>query len=214
MTGIRVMIADDSRISRLGLRLLFDEADGFEVVGEAADGEQAVTEVWRLRPDVTLLDIRMPGVNGIEAARRIKAAEPATRILILTTFDDDAYVHGALRAGVDGFLLKDARREEILNAVRSVAAGKAQLSPSVARKVLDAVELPEPDARISALSSREVDLLRLVAEGLTNAEIAARLGLRPTTVKTYVSLLFGRLGMRDRVEAVVLAHRSGLMRHR
>ncbi|MCP3805580.1 response regulator transcription factor [Allokutzneria sp. A3M-2-11 16] len=207
---IRLLIADDSLISRMGLRLMFENVAGFEVIGEAASGGETVEATHRLRPDVLLLDIRMPGGNGNEVARRL--AGSATRILVLSTFDDEEYVHGALRAGVDGFLLKDASREEILAAVRSVAAGEARLAPSVTRKVLDVVDLPEPDARIAALSGREIELLRLLAEGLTNAEIAGRLGVTPGSAKTYVSQLLGKLGARDRVAAVVLAHRGGLMR--
>jgi DNA-binding NarL/FixJ family response regulator len=213
---VRVVLADDQEMVRAGLRMLLDFQPDLEVVGEAADGLAAVDVVTRTRPDVVLMDVRMPRCDGIEAARRIVAALPETAVVVLTTFDDDASLAEALRAGVSGFLLKVAPPEQLLHAVRTVAAGNGLLDPAVTLRVIAAsAAAPAPDpaaaARLASLTQRETDVLRLVAEGLTNAEIAGRLYLGEATVKTYLSRMLTKLDLRDRVQAVAFAFRSGLV---
>jgi DNA-binding NarL/FixJ family response regulator len=213
---VRVVLADDQEMVRAGLRMLLDFQPDLEVVGEAADGLQAVEVVTRTRPDVVLMDVRMPRCDGIEAARRIVAALPETAVVVLTTFDDDASLAEALRAGVSGFLLKVAPPEQLLHAVRTVAAGNGLLDPAVTLRVIAASAAapaadPAAAARLASLTQRETDVLRLVAEGLTNAEIAGRLYLGEATVKTYLSRMLAKLDLRDRVQAVAFAFRSGLV---
>jgi len=213
---VRVVLADDQEMVRAGLRMLLDFQPDLEVVGEAADGLAAVEVVTRTRPDVVLMDVRMPRCDGIEAARRIVAALPETAVVVLTTFDDDASLAEALRAGVSGFLLKVAPPEQLLHAVRTVAAGNGLLDPAVTLRVIAAsAAAPAPDpaaaARLASLTQRETDVLRLVAEGLSNAEIAGRLYLGEATVKTYLSRMLTKLDLRDRVQAVAFAFRSGLV---
>lgn len=217
MTGaVRVVLADDEAMVRAGLRMLLEHQPDLEVVGEASDGVDAVAVVARTRPDVVLLDIRMPRADGIAAAREILAAGDA-RVIILTTFDEDEHVAAALRAGVSGFLLKVAPPEQLLAAVRTVAAGQGLLDPAVTVRVIESFAgSPRPDpelaGRLASLTEREADVLRLVAEGLSNAEIATRMYLGETTVKTYLSRMLAKLGLRDRVQAVVFAYESGLVR--
>jgi DNA-binding NarL/FixJ family response regulator len=214
---IRVALVDDQSMIRTGLRMVLAAEPDIEVVGEAADGAAGVALVTRLQPDVVLLDVRMPGVDGLEAARRIVAAQLPTRIVVLTTFDEDEYVAAALRAGVSGFLLKVAPPEDLVAAVRTVAAGQGLLDPAVTLRVIESfAAAPAPDparaGALAALTERETDVLGLVAAGLSNAEIAARLYLGEATVKTHVSRLLLKLGLRDRVQAVAFAYESGLIR--
>ncbi|RBY84602.1 response regulator transcription factor [Blastococcus sp. TF02A-30] len=213
---IRVVLVDDQAMVRTGLRMVLAAEPDIEVVGEAADGADGVRTVTRLRPDVVLLDVRMPGVDGLEAARRILAADLPTRVVVLTTFDEDEYVAAALRAGVSGFLLKVAPPEDLVAAVRTVAAGQGLLDPAVTLRVIESfAAAPAPDpARAGALAQltdRETDVLALVAAGLSNAEIAARLYLGEATVKTHVSRVLLKLALRDRVQAVAFAYESGLV---
>ena len=211
---LRVVIADDQALMRAGFRMLLEAQGDIEVVAEAADGAEAVAAVERTGPDVVLMDIRMPVMDGVEATRRL----PGRRVVILTTFHLDEYVVDALRAGASGFLLKDAPPEELVRAVRTAAAGNALLSPVVTRRLLDRViaRLPEREtptpAVLDGLTDREMEVLRLVAEGLSNAEIAARLVVSEATVKTHVSHVLAKLELRDRVQAVVLAYDVGLVR--
>ncbi|HSS08498.1 MAG TPA: response regulator transcription factor [Acidimicrobiales bacterium] len=220
--SIRVLIADDQTLVRTGFRMILEAEDDLDVVGEAADGEQAVEEARRLRPDVILMDIRMPRMDGVEATRRL--ANPSghdpdggAHVLILTTFDLDEYVVEALRAGASGFLLKDTPPEDLVVAIRVVAAGEALLAPSVTRRLLDrfaelpsSTELAAP-VGLDQLTERELDVLRQMARGLSNAEIATELYVSETTVKTHVGRVLMKLGLRDRVQAVVLAYESGLV---
>ncbi|MCF6735152.1 response regulator transcription factor [Blastococcus sp. KM273129] len=213
---IRVVLADDQEMVRAGLRMLLEFQPDLEVVGEAADGLAAVEVVTRTRPDVVLMDVRMPRCDGIEAARRITTATPEVAVVVLTTFDEDAPLAEAMRAGVSGFLLKVAPPEQLLQAVRTVAAGNGLLDPAVTLRVIRAsAAAPAPDPRsvaaLATLTARETEVLRLVAEGLTNAEIAARLYLGEATVKTYLSRMLTKLDLRDRVQAVAFAFRSGLV---
>jgi DNA-binding NarL/FixJ family response regulator len=217
--SVRVAIADDQALVRGGFRMILDARPDIDVVGEAGDGAGAVELVERLRPDVVLMDVRMPGMDGIEATRRIVASDAPTRIIVLTTYDIDEYVFGALRAGASGFLLKDVRPAELVEGIRVVARGDALLAASVTRRLLDrfAGTLPDPafpPADLSGLTERELEVLRLVALALSNAEIAARLHLSEATVKTHVSSVLRKLGLRDRVQAVVLAYDVGLARPR
>ncbi|MDQ0948314.1 DNA-binding NarL/FixJ family response regulator [Streptomyces phaeochromogenes] len=214
---IRVLLADDQRLVRAGFRSILEDHDDIEVVGEAADGEAAVAACRELRPDVVLMDIRMPGTDGLEAAREIAGDEQlaSVKVVILTTFDLDDYVYGALRAGATGFLVKDTEPEELLQAVRVAARGDALISPSVTRRLIaefaGRVKGPRPDPRLDALTEREREVMRLVAAGLTNDEIAARLVLSPSTAKTHVSRIMSKLGARDRSQVVVLAYESGMV---
>jgi len=213
---LRVVIVDDQHLVRTGFRMILDAEDGIEVVGEAADGLAGIEVVLRERPDVALMDVRMPHLDGVEATRRITAAGVATRVLVLTTFDLDEHVAGAVRAGASGFLLKDTPPDELVRAVRVVAAGDALLSPSVTRQLLDQVAAGgapvATDPAVDALTEREREVLDLLARGLSNAEIAERLVLGETTVKTHVGRVLSKLGLRDRVQAVVWAYEHGIVR--
>jgi DNA-binding NarL/FixJ family response regulator len=216
---VRVVVADDQALVRGGFRMILDARDEMEVVGEAGDGGEAARLVERLDPDVVLMDVRMPGVDGIEATSRIVASGSRARIIILTTYDLDEYVFAALRAGASGFMLKDLRPPELVEAIRVVARGDALLAPTVTRRLLDrfAGTLPDraaPPADLGELTDREVEVLRFVALALSNAEIAARLHLTEATVKTHVSSVLRKLGLRDRVQAVVFAYDVGLVRPR
>ena len=213
---VRVVLVDDQAMVRTGLRMVLAAEPDIDVVGEAADGASGVRVVTELRPDVVLLDVRMPGMDGLEAARRILAAELPTRVIVLTTFDEDEYVAAALRAGVSGFLLKVGPPEDLVVAVRTVAAGQGLLDPAVTLRVIESfAAAPSPDpvraGQLGRLTERETDVLGLVAAGLTNGEIAARLYLGEATVKTHVSRVLLKLGLRDRVQAVAFAYESGLV---
>jgi DNA-binding NarL/FixJ family response regulator len=217
--SVRVVIADDQALVRGGFRMILDAREDMEVVAEAGDGAEAVAVVREHEPDVALMDVRMPNVDGIEATRRIVASGSATRIIILTTHDIDEYVFAALRAGASGFLLKDVRPGELVDGIRVVAGGDALLAPSVTRRLLDrfATELADPapePGNLEELTQREVEVLRLVALALSNSEIATRLVLTEATVKTHVSSVLRKLGLRDRVQAVVYAYDVGLVRPR
>lgn len=215
MSTIRVGIADDQPLVRSGLRTILEVEDDLVVVGEASDGVGAVELTTTSTPDVLLLDVQMPGLDGLGALSRLVAAEVPTRVLMLTTFDLDAYVYEAMRSGASGFLLKDMPGEDIVSAVRQVARGvDALLAPAVTRRLVDRYTSARPPARtpgLDHLTPREREVLRLVAAGLSNAEIAAELVIGETTVKTHVARVLMKLGLRDRVQAVVLAHESGLM---
>ncbi|HEY3009846.1 MAG TPA: response regulator transcription factor [Micromonosporaceae bacterium] len=215
---IRVLIADDQDLVRLGLRTLLENEDDTEVVGEAADGLAAVAVARRTRPDVVLMDVRMPGIDGIEATRRIAADRTLerTRVIVLTTFELDEYVFDALRHGASGFLIKDTKPAELLRAVRLVAAGEALLSPSVTRRVVREfatrpVRVPKPHPQLDTLTEREREIVGLVGEGLSNEEIAARLVVSPATARTHVSRAMIKLSARDRAQLVVFAYQSGLV---
>ena len=212
---IRILIADDQELVRTGFRVVLDAEPDLEVVGEAGDGFSALEAADALRPDVVLMDIRMPNLDGIEATRRIAASEGAPRVLILTTFDLDDYVYEALRAGASGFLLKDARAEELRHAVRMVAAGDALLSPTITRRLIESyTRRPPPTAhpdRLAELTPRELEVLRCVARGLSNADIARELVVGDATIKTHVARIFAKLDLHDRAQAVVLAYESGLV---
>jgi DNA-binding NarL/FixJ family response regulator len=215
----RVVLADDQALVRGGFRMILDARPDIEVVGEAGNGAEAVELVGQLRPDVVLMDVRMPEVDGIEATRRIVASGSPTRVIVLTTYDVDDSVFAALRAGASGFMLKDVRPAELVEAIRVVAQGDALLAPSVTRRLLDrfAGSLPGPAAPVpdlAELTERESEVLRLVALALSNAEIAERLVVSEATVKTHVSSILRKLGLRDRVQAVVLAYEVGLVRPR
>ncbi|WP_265523529.1 response regulator [Oerskovia flava] len=229
MTGpVRVLLVDDQALLRMGFRMILAAEDDIEVVGEASDGETGVAQATALRPDVVLMDVRMPGVNGIDATERIVAAAPGCRVIILTTFDLDEYAFGALRAGASGFLLKDARPAELVGAIRAVASGDAAVSPRVTRRMLEmfAGSLPagaettpaardgdgRTDPRLRQLTAREFEVFEALGEGLSNAEIAARFVLSEATVKTHVGRVLGKLDLRDRVQAVVLAYETGVAR--
>ncbi|MGN6753486.1 MAG: response regulator [Intrasporangium sp.] len=214
---IRVLLVDDEAMVRVGLRMVLTAEPDVEVVGEASDGAVAGTMAAQLRPDVVLMDVRMPHVDGIEGARRVLEASPESRVVVLTTFGEDEYVEGALRAGVSGFLLKVSPPEQLVAAVRTVAAGGGLLDPSVTLRVIESfAAAPSPrTARsrdLELLTQRERDVLGLVARGLSNAEVAAELYLGEATVKTHVSSLLAKLGLRDRVQAVVAAYETGLVR--
>ncbi|MGW6397472.1 response regulator [Streptomyces sp. NPDC055134] len=214
-----VLIVDDQPMQRFGFRMLLESQDDLTVAGEAGDGAEAVRLTARLHPDVVLMDIRMPGLDGIEATRRIIASGARTRVLILTTFDLDEYAYDGLRAGASGFLVKDALPEELLSGIRAVATGDAVVAPSLTRRLLDAYvqHLPAtnapqgPDPRIAALTDREREILTVIAQGWTNAEIAARLHLAESTVKTHVSRILAKTGARDRVQAVIVAYDAKLV---
>ena len=215
--SIRVLLCDDQALVRSGFRMILETREDLEVVGEAEDGVQALELARRQLPDVVLMDVRMPRLDGVEATRRLVAAGSEARVLILTTFDLDEYVFEALRAGASGFLLKDVQPAQLVDAVRVVARGEALLAPTVTRRLLDRFAgslpgAPEPPApELAELTDREREVLALLAEGLSNAELAERLFLSETTVKTHVSSILRKLGLRDRVQAVVLAYQAGLV---
>jgi DNA-binding NarL/FixJ family response regulator len=217
---IGIVVADDHQVVRAGFAALLDTQPDFTVLGIASDGAEAVRVSRAVRPDVVLMDVRMPGTDGIEATRVLSSGEPPTpKVLILTTFDLDEYVFDALRAGASGFLLKDVTAERLFEAVRVVAAGEALLAPAVTRRLISEFARIQPaaehkaaaPARLSALTPRETEVLRLVAEGLSNPEIAMRLVVTEETVKTHVSRILAKLGLRDRTQAVVTAYESGLV---
>jgi DNA-binding NarL/FixJ family response regulator len=217
VTLLRVLIADDDDLMRAGLRAVLSSDEEVEVVGEAADGREAIDRTRRLQPDVVLMDVRMPNVDGIAATREIVTAVPRARLLILTTFEDDDYVFGALRAGASGFLLKRTRPEQLIAAIHTIAAGEALLSPAVTRTVIDRMaRQPQPDSAagrlLRELTPRERDVLELVARGLSNDEIATSLVVEESTVKTHMKRILGKLELRDRVQAVILAYETGLVR--
>jgi DNA-binding NarL/FixJ family response regulator len=213
--SIRVLLADDERLVRAGFRMILKAEAGLEVIAEAADGLEAVKAVEELRPDVVLMDIRMPKLDGLEATRRILARpEPRPRVVVLTTFDLDAYVYEALRAGASGFLLKDAPEDQLVAAIRIAADGGAMFSPSVTRRLIEEFARrvsPEPPPALAELTPREREVLRLLARGLSNQEIAAELVVSEHTAKTHVAHILSKLGLRDRIQAVVLAYESGLV---
>jgi DNA-binding NarL/FixJ family response regulator len=214
--SIRVLISDDQALVRGGFRAILGAQPDIEVVGEAENGAEAVALAERRRPDVILMDIRMPVLDGVEATRRLVADGSPARILVLTTFDLDEYVHAAIRAGASGFLLKDVTPAKLLEAIRIVAGGDALLAPSVTRRLLErfAATLPAGDQSsdvLAQLTARETEVLRLLAGGLSNAEIASELVVSEATVKTHVSSLLRKLGLRDRVQAVILAYETGLV---
>jgi len=215
---INVLLVDDQQLVRTGFRMILADEGDIDVVGEAKDGSQAVELAGRLNPDVVVMDIRMPVMDGVEATRRIVAAPVHSRVLILTTFDADEYVVEALRAGASGFVLKDVPPDDFGDAIRTIAAGDALLAPSITRQLLDRFRdrLPAPagelDARLLELTDRELEVLKLVARGLSNREIAERLVLAEPTVKTHVSHMLLKLDLRDRAQAVVLAYEAGLVR--
>ncbi|MEU6104017.1 response regulator transcription factor [Streptomyces flaveolus] len=215
-----VLIADDQPLQRFGFRMLLESQDDMTVVGEAANGAEAVRMTAELHPDVVLMDVRMPGLDGIEATRRVIAAGHRSRVLILTTFDLDEYAYAGLRAGASGFLVKDARPEELLSGIRAVATGDAVVAPSLTRRLLDAYvdHLPvgpqspgAPDPRLASLTDRETEILRVIGQGWTNTEIAERLHLAESTVKTHVGRILSKTGSRDRVQAVILAYETKLV---
>jgi DNA-binding NarL/FixJ family response regulator len=214
---IRVLIADDQELVRAGFRAILEVEDDLNVVGEAADGNVAVEEARALRPDVVLMDVRMPGMDGIEATRRLLREGDAPHVLMLTTFDLDEYVYEAMKAGASGFLLKDAPRDQLVGAVRIVAAGDALMAPALVRRLVeDFVRRPPPGSgpppELRELTEREREVLVLIAGGLSNAEIAAKLVLSEATVRTHVTHILAKLDLRDRVQAVVLAYETGLVR--
>jgi DNA-binding NarL/FixJ family response regulator len=213
---IRVLVVDDQALVRGGFRLILESQPGVEVVGEAADGREALAMARELRPDVVLMDVRMPGMDGLEATRRLLSGGEAPRVLMLTTFDLDEYVYDALRAGASGFLLKDVRPEQLADAVRVVADGETLLAPAITQRLVQQyVRRLRPGttrpAALDSLTERELAVFRLIARGRSNAEIATDLFLSETTVKTHVSHVFGKLGLRDRAQAVVMAYESGLI---
>lgn len=217
MTVRRVLIADDDDLMRAGLRAVLSSDETVEVVAEAADGREAVEQTRRLGPDVVLMDVRMPNLDGIAATGEIVATAPQTRVLILTTFEDDDYVVGALSAGASGFLLKRTRPEHLIAAIHTIADGAALLSPSVTRTVIDRMTRQAPPdqaalRRLRGLTSRERDVLELVARGLSNAEIAGTLVVEESTVKTHLKRILAKLDLRDRVHAVILGYETGLIR--
>jgi DNA-binding NarL/FixJ family response regulator len=212
-----VLIADDQALMRAGFRMILEAEPDLEVVGEATTGQEAVAEVGRLRPDVVLMDVRMPEMDGIEATRRLLDGNDDTKVVMLTTFDMDEYVYEALRAGASGFLVKDVPPEQLIAGIRSVASGDALLAPSVTKRLIqefvrrppNGIRTPSPE--LSRLTAREVEVLRMMARGLSNGEIATELFVSETTVKTHVAHLLSKLGVRDRVQAVVFAYASGVV---
>jgi DNA-binding NarL/FixJ family response regulator len=214
--SLSVLIVDDQALVRAGFRMILDAEDDIDVAGEAADGADAVAEAQRLKPDVILMDVRMPQVDGIEATRRVLADGLDTKVVMLTTFDMDEYVYDALRAGASGFLLKDVPPEQLVAGIRAVAQGDALLAPSVTRRVIEEFVRRPPASmhttppELGELTARELEVLKLVAKGLSNAEIAKELFVSETTVKTHVAHMLTKLGVRDRVQAVVLAYECGL----
>jgi DNA-binding NarL/FixJ family response regulator len=217
--SIRVLLADDQELIRFAFRTILSQESDIDVIAEAADGAEAVSQVQQLLPDVVLMDIRMPTMDGVTATRQIIAAHPSVRVLAITTFDLDEYAFGVLHAGASGFLLKDVRPPELVAAIRAVASGDAVVSPRITRRILDqyAHLLPAPEsstnaAGVSLLTDREREVLIAVAEGLSNAEIGAQLYVSEATIKSHVGRIFSKLGLRDRVQAVVLAYEIGLVR--
>jgi DNA-binding NarL/FixJ family response regulator len=214
--AIRVLVADDQVLVRDGFRSIIEREPDMTVVGEASDGREAIGLTRSLRPDVVVMDIQMPGLDGLAASERLLAEADAPRILILTTFDRNEYVYRAMRAGASGFLLKDVRSGQLTEAIRTVASGEALLSPSITRRLIeDFVRLPPPGTAASGLAGlteREADVVRLVARGLSNAEIAQELFLSTATIKTHINRVLAKLGLRDRVQLVVRAYESGLIR--
>lgn len=225
---IKVLLVDDQALIRMGFRMVLEACDDIEVVGEAADGKTALGMVRALQPNVVLMDVRMPNMNGIEATGEIVRENPEVKVLILTTFDLDEYAFGALRAGASGFLLKDAKPEELVAAIRAVAAGDATISPRITKKMLDmfAPQLPDENAgadaagagatsadtvALASLTERETEVLKLIAQGLTNQELADKLFISMTTVKTHVGNILNKIGARDRVQAVIFAYENGLV---
>ena len=211
--SIRVLVADDQSMVRAGFRMLLSGEPDIEVVAEASNGLEAVEKAARFHPTVVLMDIRMPELDGLEATRRILAADDTARILILTTFDLDEYVYEALRAGASGFVLKDEPPEQLLDAIRIVARGDALLSPAVTKRVIrqfTRVPRPTPTSRLDELTERELEVFRLIARGLSNAEIGRELYISDTTVKTHITHILQKLSLRDRVQAIVLAYQTGL----
>jgi DNA-binding NarL/FixJ family response regulator len=217
MQVIRVLLVDDQPMIRTGFRLILESEPDIDVVGEAADGAGAVAGAEALKPDIVLMDIRMPGMDGVEATRRIVQSGSESRVVILTTFDLDAHVVDALRAGASGFLVKDGPADSLVGAIRTVADGDAVLSPRITHRLLDRfAHLGAPDEepvprRLDALTGRELDVMRALARGLSNAEIALELGVGETTVKTHIAHILDKYGLRDRVQAVILAYDSGLV---
>ena len=217
MSAISVLIADDQALVRAGFRMILEVENDIEVVGEAADGRAAVQEARRLNPDVVLMDVRMPDMDGIEATRRIRDRDSTTKVLMLTTFDMDEYIYQALCAGANGFLLKDVPPEQLAAGIRAMASGDALLAPSVTRRLIEQyVRWPPEAARhvppsLSRLTAREHEVLQLLARGLSNAEIAGSFVISETTVKTHVARILTKLDLRDRVQAVVFAYESGLI---
>ena len=217
MSGVRVLLVDDDDLMRAGLRSVLASDETIEVVGEASDGRTAIERARTLTADVVLMDVRMPGLDGIAATRELLAVQPEARVVILTTFEQDDYIFGALNAGASGFLLKRTSPEELIAAVHTVAAGEALLSPSVTRTVIErTAQQPAPDAsardRLDELTAREREVLTLIAHGLSNGEIAAALVVEESTVKTHVKRILRKLRLRDRVHAVIFAYESGLAR--
>jgi DNA-binding NarL/FixJ family response regulator len=214
--SIRVLVVDDQALVRAGFRMILEAEPDLVVAGEAGDGEEALVQIESCHPDVVLMDVRMPGVDGIEAARRIlRADDPAVKVIMLTTFDMDEYVYDALRAGASGFLLKDVPPEQLVEGIRSVVSGESLLSPSITRRMievyLDRPRAGPPSPALNSLTPREREILVLLARGLSNAEVAARLVVSETTVKTHVGRVLMKLGMRDRVQAVIFAYESGFV---
>jgi DNA-binding NarL/FixJ family response regulator len=216
--SIRVVLADDQVLVRMGLRMILDETEDIEVVGEAGDGAAALEVTKRTRPDIVLMDIRMPGTDGITATRRIRALCPAPQVIILTTFDLDDYLFTGLRAGASGFLLKDTLAADLIAAVRVVVSGEAVTAPSATRRLIaqfvvgPAARPAEPGDRLRALTAREREVLTLIARGLSNAEIAEQLRLAEGTVKTHIGRILAKLGLRDRIQAVIVGYECGLVR--